>query len=588
MMIHVTCRGYAVAQFMQPEPAKYAHPPVLAAKTFMQPEQPYFAHHPGRFVYVKDEDTQQVFSAPYEPARGKLDSFCFSVGKSDICWTAICGGISVSMRLTLAVQDPVEMWTVEVKNLSDGPRRLSVYPYFPVGYPSWMNLSGQYRPDLGAVVCSSITPYQKLEDYEKNRLLKDKTYLLADEAPVAWEVNQEAFEGEGGLARPDAIANARLEGGDALYELPTCALQYQTTLASGEAKTLRFAFGPAFDDSEIAAIRKRLFAPGAFEREAEAYAHYVQSAEGCLRIETPDPQLDNYVNHWLPRQLYYHGDVNRLTTDPQTRNYLQDNMGMAYVAPALTRAALITALTQQHASGAMPDGVLIHERAELKYINQIPHTDHCVWIPLALQAYLDETHDVDLLGQQIPFVDDATPVTVFEHVARAMLWLVKARDHRGLSFIAQGDWCDPMNMVGPKGKGVSGWLTLASAYALRVWAGICAGLGKQSEADVALQHAEEMNAAVNKHMWDGRWFARGITDDDVVFGGTADKEGKIYLNPQGWALLSGAATPEQQQHMFAAIDEHLQTPFGLMMLGPPYTAMRTDVGRLTQKFPGCE
>ena len=31
-----------------------------------------------------------------------------------------------------------------------------------------------------------------------------------------------------------------------------------------------------------------------------------------------------FVNHWLPRQVFYHGDTNRLTTDPQTRNYLQD------------------------------------------------------------------------------------------------------------------------------------------------------------------------------------------------------------------------------------------------------------------------
>ena len=51
MMIQVTCRGYAVAQFMQPEPAKYAYAPNLEARTFMQPEQPYYAHHPGRFFY---------------------------------------------------------------------------------------------------------------------------------------------------------------------------------------------------------------------------------------------------------------------------------------------------------------------------------------------------------------------------------------------------------------------------------------------------------------------------------------------------------------------------------------------------------
>ena len=57
MLVQVTCRGYAVAQFMQPEPARYAYAPNLEARTFMQPEQPYYTHHPGRFFYVKDEDT---------------------------------------------------------------------------------------------------------------------------------------------------------------------------------------------------------------------------------------------------------------------------------------------------------------------------------------------------------------------------------------------------------------------------------------------------------------------------------------------------------------------------------------------------
>ena len=51
MMLQMNCRGYAVSQYMDPEPRKYAHAPTLAAVTFMQPEQGYFAHHPGRFFY---------------------------------------------------------------------------------------------------------------------------------------------------------------------------------------------------------------------------------------------------------------------------------------------------------------------------------------------------------------------------------------------------------------------------------------------------------------------------------------------------------------------------------------------------------
>jgi len=159
MMIHVNCRGYAVAQFMQPEPAKYAHAPNLAAKTFMQPEQPFYAHHPGRFFYIKDETTGHLFSAPYEPVRAKLDKYQFSVGKNDILWIVEKEGIQVEMRLSLSKDEPIELWQFKIKNNSGKTKKLSVYPYFPVGYMSWMNQSGAYNEKVNGIICSSITPY---------------------------------------------------------------------------------------------------------------------------------------------------------------------------------------------------------------------------------------------------------------------------------------------------------------------------------------------------------------------------------------------------------------------------------------------
>ena len=38
--------------------------------------------------------------------------------------------------------------------------------------------------------------------------------------------------------------------------------------------------------------------------------------------------------------------------------------------------------------------------------------------------------------------------------------------------------------------------------------------------------------------------------------------------------------------MLSAIDEQLETPYGIAMFAPAYTKMREDVGRLTQKWPG--
>jgi cellobionic acid phosphorylase len=580
MMIQMTCRGYATAQFMQPEPAKYAHAPNLEAKTFMQPEQAYYAHHPGRFVYVKDEDSGELFSAPYEPVRAAVEFFAFRAGRHDLGWTVELLGLRVEMVLGLPVDDVAELWEVRLTNLSGRARRLSVVPYFPIGYMSWMNQSAQWRADLGGIVASSVMPYQKVADHFKNLHLKDKTYFLCERQPDAWEASQAAFEGEGGLHKPSALQAEQLAGGDARYETPAACVQYRLTLQSHETQSWRFLFGPALDDAEIARMRAFYLSEAGFARTREAYAHYIDGGRGCVKIKTPDADFDNFINHWLPRQVFYHGDANRLSTDPQTRNYLQDNLGMAYIAPAVTRGALLHALGQQHDNGSMPDGILLVKGAELKYINQVPHTDHCVWLPVCLQAYLDETADFALLEAVV------NGLSVAKRLDAALAWLHQDRDARGLSFIAQGDWCDPMNMVGYKGRGVSGWLTVAAAYAMRLWSGICADAGRTEQAMRWQGAADELNAAANRHLWDGDWFARGITDDGVIFGVSADAEGRIYLNPQSWAMLSGAASDEQRARMLAAIDTHLETPHGVAMFNPPYSAMRDDVGRVTQKHPG--
>jgi cellobionic acid phosphorylase len=586
MMIQVNCRGFTVAQFMQPEPAKYTYAPNLEAKTFMQPEQPYYAHHPGRFCYIKDEETGEIFSAPYEPVRKQLDHFNFSVGKSDIRWTVEHLGIRVEMELSLPTDTVVELWQIKVSNISGKPRKISVYPYTPVGYMSWMNQSAAYRDDLGGVVASCVTPYQKVADYFKNKDFKDKTFFLHDRKPSAFECAREAFEGEGGLHNPDGVQQETLNNGDALYETPAAVLQYRIELAPQQSESYRFLLGPAFDDAEIIRVRDQFFTDANFAATKAQYAAYIEAGKGVLQIETPDEHLDRFVNHWLPRQVYYHGDVNRLTTDPQTRNYLQDNMGMTFIKPSVARAAFLHALSQQEHNGAIPDGILLIEGAELKYINQIPHTDHCVWLPVCLRAYLDETNDYAIFDEPVKAWQGEETKTAFERISNAMRWLLSARDERGLSYIAQGDWCDPMNMVGYKGKGVSGWLSVATAYALNLWADICEHLKQSDLAAEFRAGARDVNKAVNIHMWDGEWYGRGITDDGVIFGVAKDKEGRIFLNPQSWAILGGTADENKRAAMIKAVEEQLETPYGVMMLAPAYTAMRDDVGRVTQKFPG--
>lgn len=71
-----------------------------------------------------------------------------------------------------------------------------------------------------------------------------------------------------------------------------------------------------------------------------------------------------------------------------------------------------------------------------------------------------------------------------------------------------------------------------------------------------------------------------------MFGTDSDAEGKMFLNAQSWAMLSGVTNVIQQPETLTQINQHLLTPYGYTMLAPSYTKMVEDVGRITQKSPG--
>ncbi|MEM1412443.1 MAG: glycosyltransferase 36 [Pseudomonadota bacterium] len=586
MLLQVNCRGYVTAQFLQPEPSKYSHAPFLEAQTFMQPEQPHYAHHPGRYMLFRDEETGARWSLPHEPLRRLVEDFRFSVEPEAVSWQGREQQLTMNLQLELAADEVLELWSLSLENRGDALRSLSIYPCFSIGYMSWMNQSAAFDAGRGALIARSVTPYQKLEALERVLARKDLTFLAPERAPDGWDASLEAFEGEGGWHAPSALDRDTLSGSTACYETPLAALQYRITLPPGGTEQFRFLFGPAQDEAQIDALKSRWFSGERFSDNRRDNRASLAEGKGCLTIETPDRAFDGFANHWLDRQVWYHGQTHRLTTDPQTRNFLQDAMGMVYLAPAHARAALLHALAQQQPDGGMPEGVLLGEQAELKYINQVPHMDHASWLPVCLDAYLDETDDLALLETPVTSQTDGRTETVFERIDRSLQWLLDHRDERGLSLVAQGDWCDPLNMAGHKGAGVSTWLTLATLHAVQKWMTVSRRLGHEDSVAACDAAARALADAIQTHCWDGEWFSRGLTDEGRAFGVRSDEEGRLWLNPQSWALMTGLATPEQQGQLLAAIDRELATPWGAQMLAPAFTAFRDDVGRITQKFPG--
>jgi cellobiose phosphorylase len=75
---------------------------------------------------------------------------------------------------------------------------------------------------------------------------------------------------------------------------------------------------------------------------------------------------------------------------------------------------------------------------------------------------------------------------------------------------------------------------------------------------------------IEEHAFDGHWFVRAYKDDGKVYGAKQSKEGSIFLNPQSWAVISGAASGARAEQVMNAVEQHLATEFGIAILDPPY------------------
>jgi len=107
-------------------------------------------------------------------------------------------------------------------------------------------------------------------------------------------------------------------------------------------------------------------------------------------------------------------------------------------------------------------------------------------------------------------------------------------------------------------------------FGLTVFAEIAERLQMPEEAKWALGQREKLDKAIQTIAWDGQWFIWATGKDGTIFGTKSMDEGKVYINTQAWAVISGAATAEQAKLCMKSMKDYLFTPFGLMLSAPPF------------------
>ena len=177
------------------------------------------------------------------------------------------------------------------------------------------------------------------------------------------------------------------------------------------------------------------------------------------------------------------------------------------------------------------------------------HSDTPLWLPLAVINYLKETGDLAISSMNVVPFQDGGEADVLDHVIRACDYVLSQLTENHLPKFGPGDWNDTLDYVGRKGKGESVWVAHFLCYILRETAELLDYLAGQTHCPSAhistrpptryRREYELVAAAVNERCWDGEWYIRGIRDDGDVIGSSKNTEGRIFMNAQSWAVISG-------------------------------------------------
>ena len=96
-----------------------------------------------------------------------------------------------------------------------------------------------------------------------------------------------------------------------------------------------------------------------------------------------------------------------------------------------------------------------------------------------------------------------------------------------------------------------------------------------------------MVKATIEHGYDGEWFLRAYDAFGGKVGSKENKEGQIFIEPQGFCVMAGIGVEEGlAQKALDSVKERLDTPYGIVLNQPAYTSYDYKLGEITSYPPG--
>ncbi|MBE5829898.1 MAG: N,N'-diacetylchitobiose phosphorylase [Butyrivibrio sp.] len=569
---------------------------------------------PGDYVYIRDREDGDYFTISWQPVGKSLDEakYICRHGMSVTTYECDYKGIHASQKMSIPLGENALVWDVNITNNSDRERELDVFTYAEFSFHHVMIDNQNFQMSLycagseykDGVIIHDL--YYEEEGYQ---------YFTANFEPDGFECLRDEFIGIYNTeSNPKAVAEGELcghteKGGNHCASLKKCL-----TLAPGQSRRLLFFLGEgAYDEAKK--IREKYADPAAMDRAYAKLKAFWARKQDCFRVSSPEAGVDTMINTWTLYQSEINVMFSRFASFIEVggrtglgyRDTAQDAMTVIPSNPEGCRKRIIELLRALTTRGYgihlfeprwfAPEDENKDKKKPFKSPTVIPEpegaskvhgladacADDALWLVPTITEYVKETGDMGFLGEKYGYADGGSG-TVYEHMKKIVEFSYNEAGQHGICKGLRADWNDCLNL----GGGESALVSFLLYKALTCIVEVADFLGLDDDAERYDSMLMVLQNTLDDTLWDGDWYLRGFTGSGRKIGSKENKEGKIHLESNAWAVLSGAADMDKSKKTLDSIYEHLFTPYGIMLNGPAYTEPDDDIGFVARVYPGLK
>jgi cellobiose phosphorylase len=575
----------------------------------------------GRYFYIHDGG--DYWTPSFMPVKRELESFECRHGLGYTIITGKRGGIRAKALYFVPLGHNAEVHRLELKNEGTAPKTITVFSYLEFCLWNALDDATNYQRNFstGEVEVDGSTIYHKTEYRERRN---HYAFYHVNQAVAGFDTDRETFFGlYNGMGEPQVVAAGRSKNSVASGWAPIASHALTVTLAPGQGKSFVFTLGyienPKEEKWEKPGVINKQRAKAlieAFSTDAQVDAAMKKLSQywtGMLSkytVESKDEKLNRMVNIWNPYQCMVTFNMSRSASYFETgigrgmgfRDSNQDLLGFVHLVPERARERIIDIASTQ-----FEDGSAYHQYQPLtkRGNNDIGSgfNDDPLWLILGVAAYIKETGDYGILQEQVPYDNDPKKSgTLFDHLRASFHHVINNLGPHGLPLIGRADWNDCLNLncfsetpdesyqtTGNKVGRTAESIFIAGmfVYIGPEYAALAEKVGKPDEAKKAREHVERMITTVEKHGYDGQWFLRAYDYYGNKVGSKENKEGQIYIEPQGFCVMARIGLDNGMAvKALDSVKERLDTPYGIVLNNPAYTEYHLELGEISSYPPG--